>query len=67
MMFIYNLLFPLAFLFFIPGLVIKLIRRPGQKQTFLERFAIFSPEKKQQLKAMQGAVWIHSVIISRLN
>jgi len=63
MMFIYNLLFPLAFLFFIPGLVIKLIRRPGQKKTFLERFAIFSPEKKQQLQAMQGAIWIHSVSV----
>lgn len=63
MMFIYNLLFPLAFIFFIPGLVIKLIRRPGQKKTFLERFAIFSPEKKQLLQAMQGAIWIHSVSV----
>ena len=63
MMFIYNLLFPLAFLFFIPGIVIKLIRRPGQKKTFLERFAIFSEEKKRQLQSAQGAVWIHSVSV----
>ncbi|MHB9140009.1 MAG: hypothetical protein ACYC4Q_11460, partial [Victivallaceae bacterium] len=60
MMFIYNLLFPLVFIFFIPGIVIKLIRRPGQKKTFLERFAIFSEEKKRQLQTAQGAVWIHS-------
>ena len=63
MMFIYNLLFPLVFVFFIPGIVIKLIRRPGQKKTFLERFAIFSEEKKRQLQSAQGAVWIHSVSV----
>jgi 3-deoxy-D-manno-octulosonic-acid transferase len=63
MLWLYNLLFPLVFLFFIPGIIIKLIRRPGQKQTFAERFAIFSGEKKKQLRASRGAVWIHAVSV----
>ena len=44
--FFYNLFFPLVFLFFLPGLVVKLIRRPGRKKNYPERFAIFSREKK---------------------
>ena len=31
MIWIYRIFFPLAFLFFVPGLIIKLIRRPGRK------------------------------------
>jgi len=61
--FIYNLLFPIVFLFFLPGLIIKLIRRPGWKKTFAERFGIFSAERKAELKNFRGAVWIHSVSV----
>ena len=60
---IYNLLFPLVFLFFIPGIVIKLIRRPGWKKTFAERFGIFAPERVRELREFRGAVWIHSVSV----
>ena len=63
MLFLYNILFPLIFLLFVPGLVIKLIRRPGHKSSFLERFAIFSKEKKQKLFVHRGAIWIHSVSV----
>ena len=38
---LYNLFFPLAFLFFLPGLLVKLIRRPGIKRSYPERFSIF--------------------------
>jgi 3-deoxy-D-manno-octulosonic-acid transferase len=61
--FIYNLLFPLGFIFFIPGMIIKLLKRSGHKNSYLERFALYSREKRQQLKAYQGATWIHSVSV----
>ena len=61
--FIYNLLFPLVFIFFLPGLLIKLWRRPGWKRSFGERFAIFSPEKRRKLESFRGAVWIHAVSV----
>lgn len=63
MFFFYNIFFPLAFILFIPGMVYKLIRRPGHKQTYLERFAIFAAERKQLLRSFRGAVWIHSVSV----
>ncbi len=61
--FIYNLLFPVVFIFFIPGIIIKQIRRSGWKKTFAERFAIFSAECRKELADYQGATWIHSVSV----
>ena len=63
MIFLYNILFPLAFVFFLPGMIFKLIRRPGYKSTFPERFAVFSARKKKRLKEFEGAVWVHSVSV----
>ncbi len=63
MKFIYNLLFPVVFLFFLPGLIYKLVRRPGYKQNFAERFGIFSKAKKQRLADARGAVWVHAVSV----
>lgn len=63
MRFIYNLIFPLVFIFFVPGMIIKLIRRPGYKKTFMERFAIFSPEKEIYLSEYHGAIWVHAVSV----
>lgn len=64
---LYNVFFPLAFLFFLPGLVIKLIRRPGTKKNYAERFAIFSEEKKKRLKALDRPLWMHAVSVGETN
>ncbi len=63
MLFIYNILFPVAFLFFVPGIIVKLIRRGGVKHSFAERFAIFADEKRKRLEACQGCIWVHSVSV----
>ena len=63
MYFIYNLLFPLAFLFFLPGMIIKYIRRGGVKENYGERFAKFAETKLERLKEFRGAVWVHSVSV----
>lgn len=65
--FLYNLLFPLVFLAFLPGLIVKLVKRSGPKRTYGERFGIFSKEKAGALKAAQGAVWIHAVSVGEVN
>ncbi|MBR4665530.1 MAG: 3-deoxy-D-manno-octulosonic acid transferase [Lentisphaeria bacterium] len=67
MIFIYRLFFPLAFLFFLPGLVIKLIRRPGRKSNYAERFGIFARDRREELSKMNGAVWIHAVSVGETN
>ena len=61
--FFYNLLFPLVFLAFLPGLIGKYRNRGGWKATFGERFGRFTPERKKELAAFHGAVWIHAVSV----
>ncbi len=67
MLFFYRLLLPIAFLFFLPGLILKLIRRSGWKKTYWERFGIFSGERKKELADWQGAIWIHAVSVGETN
>ena len=62
-LFLYNLLFPFAFIFFIPGMIIKYIRRGGEKDNYSERFARFAEEKREQLKAYRGGIWVHAVSV----
>ena len=49
MLLIYNLIFPLVFLFYLPGLIVKYIRRPGYKKTYAERFGIFGAARRREL------------------
>ncbi len=67
MIVLYRIFFPLVFLFFLPGLIVKLIRRPGRKRNYPERFGIFSPERRAALRNMEGAVWIHAVSVGETN
>ena len=67
MIWLYRLFFPLVFAFFLPGLVVKLIRRPGRKNNYAERFGIFSRSRKNALSRMKGAVWIHAVSVGETN
>lgn len=59
----YRVLFPVLFLFFLPGLLWKLWKRPGWKATFAERFGIFSRERQPELAGLQGCIWIHAVSV----
>lgn len=64
MIIFYNLFFPLIFLLFIPGIVYKYIKRGGVKDTYSERFALFSEAKKQELSSILGRrIWIHAVSV----
>jgi len=47
--FVYNLLFPIGFLFFLPGMIYKLIKRGGEKSNFLERFLFFRKIRSRYL------------------
>ena len=60
---IYNLLLPIAFLFFLPELILKYRNRGGWKNTYAERFGRFSADRQRELSAYQGAIWIHAVSV----
>ena len=60
--FVYNLLMPVVFLFFLPHMIFKYRSRGGWKSTFGERFARYGKREKE-LREFQGAVWIHAVSV----
>ncbi len=63
MIFLYNLLFPLLFLLYIPYYIVHLCRRGGLTADYWQRFGIFSGEIKARLKGLKEPVWIHSVSV----
>lgn len=67
MLFLYRLFFPFVFLFFLPDLIVKLIRRGGWKKTYMERFGCFSKARRNELAAWRGVVWIHAVSVGETN
>ena len=67
MLLIYNLIFPLVFLFYLPGLIVKYIRRPGYKKTYAERFGIFGAARRRELAGWRGAIWLHAVSVGETN
>ena len=67
MLLIYNLIFPLVFLFYLPGLIVKYIRRSGYKKTYAERFGIFGAARRRELAGWHGAIWLHAVSVGETN
>ena len=66
-LFFYNIFFPLAFLIFLPGLIWKYFRRPGEKSNYKERFGKFSREKLERLYKYRGCIWLHAVSVGETN
>jgi len=60
---IYNLILPVGFLFYLPGLIYKYRNRGGWKSTYSERFGHFTPERRAELAGFRGAIWIHAVSV----
>ena len=52
-LFIYNLVFPIALLFLLPGYLLKIFRRGNYSNSFGERFGIYSSEKKEKLSNIE--------------
>ncbi len=60
---IYNLLFPILFLLYLPVFLYRLMRRGNFRDGFWERFSVYSPEKKQKICACKYPIWIHAVSV----
>lgn len=61
---LYNLVFPILFIFYLPIFIYKLYKRGGVDLRFLERFGIFTAEQKKRLKEFPSRpIWIHAVSV----
>lgn len=63
--FLYNLLFPVGLLFFLPAYLLKMRRRGNYRRNFAQRFGIYSPELRDRL-ARQSSIWIHAVSVGEV-
>jgi 3-deoxy-D-manno-octulosonic-acid transferase len=59
---IYNLLFPVFFLFLLPGYLVRMFRRGGYRGKFLQRLGMYCAADRQELQ-QGGWTWIHSISV----
>jgi len=59
---IYNLAFPLVFLGLLPGFLLRMLRRGGYRDKFMQRLGRYTPEEKQRF-AGGGWLWLHSISV----
>ena len=65
-LFLYNLLFLLAFVLYLPLFIYKLVRRGGYSRSFWERFGVYTAMRKRRLRGLRRPVWIHAVSVGEV-
>jgi 3-deoxy-D-manno-octulosonic-acid transferase len=63
--FIYNLLWPLALLFFLPGYVLKMFRRGGYRAKFGQRLGWYGDDLRRRLSERRST-WLHAVSVGEV-
>ena len=64
--FLYNFLWPLGLLIFLPGYFVKMIRRGGYREKFGQRLGIYDREVRSRL-SNQRPTWLHAVSVGEVN
>src|ERR1043166_7992036 len=62
---IYNLLWPLGLLFFLPGYLVKMFRRGNYRRKFGQRLGIYGKEIRKHLAARRST-WLHAVSVGEV-
>ena len=63
---IYNLLWPIGLLFFLPGYFAKMVRRGGYREKFQQRLGIYDRELQARLRDKRST-WFHAVSVGEVN
>jgi 3-deoxy-D-manno-octulosonic-acid transferase len=63
--FIYNLLWPLGLLLFLPGYLVKMFRRGGYREKFGERLGIYDRHLRARLY-WKKPIWLHAVSVGEV-
>ncbi len=62
---IYNLLFPLALVFFLPGYAVKMLRRGNYRNKFGQRLGFYDQQTRGEL-ARGPRTWMHAVSVGEV-
>lgn len=63
--FLYNVLYPVGLLFFLPGQITKLVRRGNYRHKFGQRFGFYDTKVRARLAAHR-CTWIHAVSVGEV-
>lgn len=63
--FLYNLLWPIGLLLFLPAYLRKMFRRGGYRRKFGQRFASYDKSSRDRLK-IQRTIWLHAVSVGEV-
>lgn len=63
--FLYNLVWPIGLLVFLPGYLRKMFRRGGYRRKFGQRFAIYDRGVRERLKTHRS-IWLHAVSVGEV-
>jgi len=63
--FIYNLLWPIGLLLFLPGYLVKMFRRGGYREKFGQRLGIYDRHLRARLY-WKKAIWLHAVSVGEV-
>jgi len=66
--FVYNLFWPIGLLFFLPGYLMKMVRRGGYREKFGQRLGIYDRELHARLSRCRGkrSTWLHAVSVGEV-
>jgi 3-deoxy-D-manno-octulosonic-acid transferase len=65
MRFIYNLVWPLGLLLFLPGYILKMIRRGGYRSKFGQRLGLYDVDLQAKL-GKERSTWLHAVSVGEV-
>src|ERR1700694_82522 len=63
--FIFNLLWPIGLLFFLPRYLVKMFRRGNYREKFGQRFGIYDADVRKRL-AQERSTWLHAVSVGEV-
>ena len=66
--FVYNLFWPIGLLFFLPGYLLKMVRRGGYREKFGQRLAIYHRDLRARLSRgrEKRSTWLHAVSVGEV-
>lgn len=64
--FIYNLLWPIGLLFFLPGYLVKMFRRGGYRTKFGQRLGLYDVDVRDRLTSPHRPTWLHAVSVGEV-
>ena len=62
---LYNLLWPIGLLVFLPGYLVKMFRRGGYRRNFEQRFAIYDVDLRNRF-LQYPSIWLHAVSVGEV-